>query len=101
MRLPLRPKIIFKNLEIAYKSELRFLGLCITRNQKWDAHTRALSSKLGKVVYIIKSLKEIISSYMIKCIYYSKYQSCLKYGIIFWGGSSESMSIFQLQKRVI
>jgi hypothetical protein len=65
------------------------------------SHTHALSSKLCKVVYIIKSLKETISSYMIKCIYYSKFQSCLKYGIIFWGGSSESLSIFKLQKRVI
>jgi hypothetical protein len=101
MRLPLRPKVIFKNLEIVYKSELRFLGLCITENLKWDAHTRALSSKLCKVVYIIKLLKEIISSYMIKCIYYSKFWSCLKYGIIFWGGSSESMSIFKLRERVI
>jgi hypothetical protein len=101
MRLPLRPKVIFKNSEIVYKSELRFLGLCIVENLKWDAHTRTLSSKLCKVVYIIKSLKEIISSYMIKCIYYSKFQSCLKYGIIFWCGISESISIFKLQKRVI
>jgi hypothetical protein len=85
IRLPLRPKVIFKNLEIVYKSELRFLGLCITENLKWDAHTRAFSSKLCKLVYIAKSLKETISSYMIKCIYYSKFQSCLKYGIIFLG----------------
>jgi hypothetical protein len=38
---------------------------------------------------------------MIKCIYYSKFQSCLKYGIIFWVGSSDCISIFKLQKRVI
>jgi hypothetical protein len=43
MRLPLRSKVIFKHLEIVYKSELRLLGLCITENRKWDAHTRALS----------------------------------------------------------
>jgi hypothetical protein len=53
------------------------------------------------VVYVIKSLKEAVSSYIIKCIYYSKFQSCLKYGIIFWGESNESLSIFKLQKRVI
>jgi hypothetical protein len=70
MRLPLRPKVIFKNLEIVCKSELRFFGFSITENLKWDAHTRALSSKLCKVVYIIKSLKEMINSYMIRCMYY-------------------------------
>jgi hypothetical protein len=34
MKIPSRPKVIFKNLEIAYKSELRFLGLYITENLK-------------------------------------------------------------------
>jgi hypothetical protein len=101
MRLPLSPKVIFKNLVIVYKLELRFLGLCIMENLKWDTHTRALSSKLCEVVYIIKSLKETISSYMIKSIYHSKFHSCLKHGIIFWGGSSESLTIFKLQKGVI
>jgi hypothetical protein len=101
MKHPSRPKVTFKNLGIAYKSELRFLGLCITENLKWDAHMRALSSKLCKVIYIIKSLKEIISSYMVKSIYYSDFQSSLRYGIIFWGGSSESKPIFKLQKGVI
>jgi hypothetical protein len=38
MRLPSGPKVTFKNLEIAYKSELRLLGLCITENLKWDTH---------------------------------------------------------------
>jgi hypothetical protein len=49
----------------------------------------------------MRSLKETVSLYMIKSIYYSKLQSCLKYGIIFWGGESENISIFKLQKRVI
>jgi hypothetical protein len=101
MGLPSRLKVTFKNLDIAYKSELRFLGFCITENLKWDAHIRALSPKLCKVIYIIRSLKEIISHYMIKSIYYSNFQASLRYGIIFWGGSSESKPIFKLQKRVI
>jgi hypothetical protein len=34
MRLPSRPKVIFKNLEIACEWEMRFLGFCITENLK-------------------------------------------------------------------
>jgi hypothetical protein len=101
MRLPSRPKVTFNNLEIAYKLDVRFLGLCITENLKWDAHIHAFSSKLCEVIYIIKSLKEIISPYIIKSIYYSNFQSSLRYGIIFWGGGSESKPVFKLQKRVI
>jgi hypothetical protein len=35
MRVPLRPQTIFKNIEITYQSELRFLGIYITENLKW------------------------------------------------------------------
>jgi hypothetical protein len=37
---------------------------------------------------------------MIKSVY-SNFQSSLRYGIIFWGGGSESKPIFKLEKRVI
>ncbi|GFG35000.1 hypothetical protein Cfor_01104 [Coptotermes formosanus] len=75
MGLPSRLKVTFKNWEIAYKSQLRFLGFYITENLKWDAHIHALSPKLCK--------------------------ASLRHGTIFWGGSSESKPIFKLQKRVI
>jgi hypothetical protein len=38
LRVPLRPKIVFKNAEIAYQSELRFLGNNTTENLKWCVH---------------------------------------------------------------
>jgi hypothetical protein len=38
LRVPLRPKIVFKNTKIAYQSELRFLEINITENLKWCAH---------------------------------------------------------------
>jgi hypothetical protein len=43
MKFPSRPKVTLKNLEIAHKLELRFLGLCITENLNWDAHIQSLS----------------------------------------------------------
>jgi hypothetical protein len=58
IRLPARPQVTFKNKGIAYKSKLRFLGICITENIKWDGQVQSLSSKVSEVSYIIKSLKE-------------------------------------------
>jgi hypothetical protein len=46
---------------ITYKSKLRFLGICITENIQWEAQVQSLSSKVSKISYIIKSLKEIMS----------------------------------------
>jgi hypothetical protein len=99
MRLPSRPKVTFKNLEIAYKSELSFLGLCITENLKWDPHIRTLSSKLCKLIYIVKSLKEVISPYMIKSIYYSNFQSSLRYSIIFGVGAVRVNQALNCKKK--
>jgi hypothetical protein len=38
---------------------------------------------------------------MITSTYYTNFQSCLKYGIIFLGGDNESKNIFKFKKNVI
>jgi hypothetical protein len=99
-RDPLRPQIVFKNIEIVYQSEFRFLGIHMTETLKWCAHARVLKAKLCKVIYMVKILKEIMSPYMIRIIYFSNFESSLRNGIILWGRDRVSDSIFKLQKRV-
>jgi hypothetical protein len=84
--VPLRPQIVFKNTEIVYQSELRFIGIHMTETLKWCAHARVLKAKLCKVVYMVKILKETMSPYMIRIIYFSNFESCLRSCIILWGG---------------
>jgi hypothetical protein len=95
----------------------------MTETLNWCAHARVIKAKLCKVVYIltylllgstahagpwppgvvymVKILKETMSPYMIRIIYFSNFESCLRNGIIFWGGDRASDSIFKLQKRVL
>jgi len=42
-----------------------------------------------------------MSSYVLKIRYFSYVQSVTSYGIIFWGNSHRSDSIFKIQKRMI
>jgi hypothetical protein len=35
-RLPKKPQAVFNNNEIAFKPEVRFLGIYITENLKWN-----------------------------------------------------------------
>ena len=56
---PIRTNITFQNMDIAYKSELKLLGIHITDNLKWNAHVCSSSLKLNKVLYLIKSVTEI------------------------------------------
>jgi hypothetical protein len=84
-RLPVRPKVTLRNIDIAYKSESKLLGIHITENLKWNANVRTLSLKLSKVSCLIKSLQEIMRPCMIRSVYESKFQALLRYDIM-WGG---------------
>jgi hypothetical protein len=42
-----------------------------------------------------------MSPYMIRNIYYSNFQSCLRYGVILWDGDNKSNRIFKLQKKIL
>jgi len=42
-----------------------------------------------------------MSESALKMIYHSLFHSILSYGMIFWGNSSQSITIFKIQKKVI
>jgi hypothetical protein len=46
-RFPVRPKIMFRNMYVAFESESKFLGIPITEYFKWNAHVCSLSLKLS------------------------------------------------------
>jgi hypothetical protein len=50
---------------------------------------------------MVKILKEKIGPYMIRIIYFSLFELCLRNGIILWGGDRVSNSIFQLKNLVL
>ena len=95
------PKIVFKNDEISYTSEVKFLAINISYNLKWNTHIRFLCSKLNKVSYMILSLRGDLSLFMLRSIYFTKFQSLIRYAIILWCGERESVKVLQIQKRVL
>jgi hypothetical protein len=96
-----RPRIVFNKTELNYTSHLKFLGIYITDNLNWSTHIQALSSNLIRALYIIKTLRGILSTSVLRNIYFTKLQSILRYGTIFWGGESEPREVFKLQKKVL
>jgi len=65
-RFPMRPKISYRNTDITYKSDTKFLGIHITENLKWTTHTCILRLQLSKACYIIKSVQGIVGLCMIR-----------------------------------
>lgn len=95
----IEPVITFKNIKINYTAQFRFLGINITHKLKWDIHIQSVCTKLSKVCYIIKALKGEVSPYVLRNVYFAKFQSLISYGLIFWGGERESKKILILQKK--
>ena len=82
-RFLIRPKITYRNTDIPYKSDTKFLGNNITENLKWTTHICILRQQLSKVYYIIKLVEGIMGLGMIRSFYHSKFESLVRYGIIF------------------
>jgi hypothetical protein len=79
----------------------KFLGLTIDSKLSWKDHITELTSKLNKACYAIRAIKPFMSLDVMKMIYFSHVHSVISYGIIFWGNSHLSDSIFKIQKRII
>ena len=72
----------------------------LTENIKWDVHIH-LSIVLNKNFYVLQSLKPVISINTLRSISFANFHSHLRYCILFWGGDSQSIKIFKLQKKVM
>ena len=51
--------------------------------------------------YSFRTIKPFMCQEKLKSIYYSYFHSLMTYGVIFWGSSTHSIHVFQLQNRVI
>lgn len=94
-----RPSLCLNNKEITYTSNLKFLGIHIIDNSNWSTHIKYLCHILNKVLYLIKSLHDSVSKPVLRNMYFTKFESIVRYGIIFWGGVNDSNTVFIMQKK--
>jgi uncharacterized membrane protein len=87
----MRPKMTYKSKEIAYNSNTKLLGIHTEETLKWTTHLNTLRKQLCKVCYIIKSVQGMMGSGVIRSMYHPKFESLVRYGIIFWGVEKESI----------
>jgi hypothetical protein len=58
-------------------------------------------SKLSRACYAVRSLLNVSNIDILKLTYFAYFYSLIKYGIIFWGDSSDSKKVFTLQKKTV
>nr|CAI5817711.1 unnamed protein product [Callosobruchus analis] len=86
---------------ITISANTRFLGLELDSNLKWDYHINYLRGKLSNVCYSIKIIANYLDKKVLKVIYHSIFESRLRFGILFFGNSSDFEDIFVIQKRTL
>jgi len=98
-----KPLVTFHKMTVDYTAEIKFLGIQIMDVLSGHSHIQLLPGKLCKVVFMIKSLKEVWSLNLIQNIYFTKFHSILWFGILFWGvaGNELTTTILRIQKQVI
>lgn len=102
-RNPLKKQfnIHYDNNIIQEVENTKFLGLQIDKKLNWKTHLDNLNKKICKSAYALTALSPIISTDALLTAYYGIAESHLRYGLIFWGNSTEKETIFKSQKRCI
>jgi hypothetical protein len=77
------------------------LGLQIYSHSNWKTHIDHLVPKLSGACYAVRSLSHISNINPLKLIYFTYFYFLMRYGIIFWGNSSDSKKVFTLQKKTV
>jgi len=58
---------------------------------KWNSDIKYLSSEPNTSYYMISSLKNVMSPYVLRTIYFACFHAHLRYGLTLWGGDPESI----------
>jgi hypothetical protein len=72
----------------------KFFGSQADNHLNLQNHTEQTIPKLRGACYTVRSMVHISNINTLKSIYYAYLHSIIKYGIIFWGYSSKSGTIF-------
>ena len=58
-------------LDIAHKTQITYLGICIDQTLPWDSQIQHINSKLAKNIAIIRKFRYFVDRHTLKQLYYS------------------------------
>lgn len=84
-------------------TSIKYLGIHIDQNLKWDIQASALTSRIRRLIYIFRTLRSIANKDIILLTYKALCESIISYCICTWGGMAKTfmIEIERAQRAVI
>ncbi|KAK9509278.1 hypothetical protein O3M35_006627 [Rhynocoris fuscipes] len=83
------------------EKSVRYLGIALDHTLQWSDHIESVLTKIIIKYELILIIKDEVSLNVLITAYYGLFYSNMSYGILLWGGSSNAIIIFKLQKRAL
>lgn len=80
---------------------IQFLGLKIDKRMKWKEQVDEVCKKLNKFSYALRNLAKVVCVQAVLTAYHAYVATALRYGVIFWGNSTNKDKAFKAQKQCI
>lgn len=71
-------------------TEIKYLGVLIDQRLSWYAHLELLMSRMRKLIWVFKTIRNVADAKLLKTIYISLAQSVLTYCVPVWGGAAKT-----------
>lgn len=91
----------YNNKIINEVDNTKFLGVIFDKKLNWKTHTETLIKKISKSSYAIYKLVPMLNIDALLTAYHGLVSCNLRYGIIFWGNSTNKELVFKAQKQCI
>ncbi|KAL3272117.1 hypothetical protein HHI36_022580 [Cryptolaemus montrouzieri] len=76
---------IEKTVKIATKETVKYLGVLIDQNLRWDYHIELLVKSLRSLIYLFRFLAKFVDFRRLKMIYHGLVECRIRYGITIYG----------------
>jgi hypothetical protein len=91
----------YKGHKIDETDITKFLGLHLDSKLTWNNHIDIVCKKLSRFSYALYNLSKRVNKLSVLSAYHAYVTSTLRYGVIFWGNSTDREIAFRAQKKCL
>ena len=84
-------KLKINNNPIKRVNSIKYLGVLIDNKLSWSEHVDCLNLQLARYSGLFTRLRRYVPNQILSLLYYSIIYSRIKYGILWWGTTSNSL----------